>query len=100
MNELLRSQLLDPSILECARAGIDRQRQIQRHLRLPLEVCDLLQPSVLENLEVILRQLAHDGARLVRDIHENVDELDVEPKRLVLLRDNSRTQHGGKQYEN
>ena len=67
-------------ILAHAQAGIDGEDDAEGELGLALEDGDGLRTAVLGDAEVVLGEAADDGAGLVGDIDEEVDQvgLDVE----------------------
>ncbi len=88
-------------ILFHAAAGIDGQGNGQRHGRLALEQSDFLRTSILGDGEIVLGEVAYDGAIGVRHIHEHVHQLDVHVQRGagVLLRVKQPCRKNGKQQE-
>ena len=50
-------------VLVHAAAGVDRQRQIQRQLRLTFEDCNLLLPAILGDGKILARQPADNRPR-------------------------------------
>ena len=78
--EMAGGALLFAEILAHAEAGVDGEHDAEGKLRLALEDGDGLRTAVLGDAEVILGEAADDGAGLVSNVDEEVDQvgLDVE----------------------
>ena len=83
-HEVACGMQLDVRVLAHRAARIDRQHQRQRHVRLALEVGNLLRHSVLSQREVVLLQPPHRRPLRVRHVHKHVHQVDVdmEPRRV------------------
>jgi hypothetical protein len=77
MNKLPRRILLQRQIFVNAAAGVDRQHQVQRQLRLPLEDGDALRPAIFGHGKIVLGQPADNRPCGVGDVGEDIHQLHI-----------------------